>query len=326
MIASFDAFVADVAFVPAEPGTPARAAFATGDGLIRFADREPIEAHSGAVLCATVHPSGVGLVTGGDDGRLAWTTADGSRELARAARGWVDAVAASSASRLIAFAGGREVQVLDAADPGFVRRFAHDRSVADLAFDPKGRRLAAASYGGVFLWYARIAEQKPQALKWAGSHIAAVFSPDGRFLLSAMQENALHGWRLADGADLRMGGYPAKPRRLRFLAKGALMATSGAAGVVIWPFAGSSGPMGKEAVEIGAQEGAIVTALATTPSGSRVLAGLDDGRVWTADVSGRGVVFLSEAEGSPVSALALAPDGAQAAFGREDGTAGVVDL
>ena len=39
-------------------------------------------------------------------------------------------------------------------------------TLADLAFDPKGKSLAAATYGGIALWYARVAEQKPQTLKW----------------------------------------------------------------------------------------------------------------------------------------------------------------
>ena len=66
-----------------------------------------------------------------------------------------------------------------------------------------------------------------------------------------MQEAQLHGWRVADEKNMRMGGYPAKPKSLAFLAKGSLMATSGANGVVVWPFAGATGPMGKQAAEVG---------------------------------------------------------------------------
>mgnify|MGYP002138298200 CR=1 FL=1 len=84
------------------------------------------------------------------------------------------------------------------------------RDVADVAFDPKGRRLAVATYGGVWFWYARIADQKPAIYKWAGSHVGVCWSPDGKFLMSAMQENQLHGWRVADEKNLRMGGNPAK--------------------------------------------------------------------------------------------------------------------
>ena len=66
-----------------------------------------------------------------------------------------------------------------------------------LAFLPKGYRLAAAHYNGVSLWFPN-ADATPQLLEWKGSHLDATVSPDGRFLVTSMQENALHGWRLAD--------------------------------------------------------------------------------------------------------------------------------
>jgi len=47
------------------------AVFALGDGSVRFASGERQDGHDGAVLSAAVHPSGDGLVTGGDDGRIA---------------------------------------------------------------------------------------------------------------------------------------------------------------------------------------------------------------------------------------------------------------
>ena len=160
-------------------------------------------------------------------------------------------------------------------------------------------------------------------LKWAGSHVAAVFSPDGRFLLSAMQENALHGWRLTDGKDMRMGGYPAKPRSMAFLMKGALLATSGANGAVVWPFAGANGPMGREAAEIGHEEASLVTQVAAVGDTDRLVAGTDDGRVWFADLAGRDRQMLKAEKGAPITALAVLPDGGRVAWGDEAGGAGV---
>jgi WD40 repeat protein len=241
-------------------------------------------------------------------------------------RRWIDAVDASPASGLIAFAAGRELHVRDAADPAFVRVFAHERTVAGLAFDPKGRRLAAATYGGAALWYARIADQKPSMLKWAGSHVGAAFSPDGRFLFSTMQENALHGWRLSDAKDMRMGGYPSKPKSFAFLAKGALLATSGAHGAVVWPISGPSGPMGKEAAEIGYDETALVTRVAASEPLNLLAAGLDDGRVWIADLKSRGTTPLKADKGPPVTALALSRKADRLAWGDEEGGAGVIAL
>ncbi|HEX7943381.1 MAG TPA: WD40 repeat domain-containing protein [Phenylobacterium sp.] len=321
MTFAFDAFVTAAHFDRA-----GRASFALGDGTVRFEGGETIEAHDGACLSACLPPTGEGLITGGDDGRVVLSTPAGAQELGKIPGRWIDAVAASPESGLIAFAAGRELHVRDTADAAFARVFTHEKSVADVAFDPKGRRLAVATYGGVWFWYARIADQKPAIYKWAGSHVAVCWSPDGKFLMSAMQENQLHGWRVADEKNLRMGGYPAKVKSLAFMSKGALMATSGANGAVCWPFAGATGPMGKQAAEIGYDEASITTRIATAPATSWLAAGLDDGRVWAADVTGERIIPLKAEKGPPISALAMSSDAKRVAWGDEDGNAGVAGV
>jgi WD40 repeat protein len=298
------------------------AVFALGDGQVRWEGGASVQAHEGAILCARRHPTGAGLLTGGDDGRLAWSRPEGVEVVATAPAGrWIESLATVRGSSLAAFGAAREARVRDLADPRFERVFAHERSVADLAFDAKGRRLATATYGGAALWYAKIADQKPVMLRWAGSHIGLAFSPDGKFLISAMQENALHGWRLSDAKDMRMGGYPAKVRSLAFLEGGRFLATSGANGVVLWPFGSADGPMGKEAAEIGYEGSAIVTRVAAEPNGSRLAAGLDDGRVWAADTRGGARRDIKSEKGPPITALALAEG--RIAWGDEEGGAGV---
>ncbi|OXE36860.1 MAG: hypothetical protein CGW95_05060 [Phenylobacterium zucineum] len=321
MTYSFDAYVTAALFD--RSGT---AAFALGDGSIVFETGEIQMAHHGVVLSATRHPSGIGLLTGGDDGRVVWTQKEACLEIAESPGRWIDTVAASAESGLIAFGAGRDLHVRDSADPTFSRTFQHEKSVADVAFDPKGRRLAVATYGGAWLWYAKIAEQKPQWLKWAGSHVGLAWSPDGKFLMSAMQENQLHGWRVADDKNLKMGGYPGKVKSMAFLAKGLMLATSGANGVVIWPFAGTAGPLGKQAAEIGYDESAMVIRVAATPNGNRVAAGLDDGRVWICDLTDQKTRPVKSDKGEPISALAISPDGTRLAWGDEGGGAGVVNL
>ena len=318
---SLGAYVTACAFDP-EGG----AVFALGDGGVHFETGGRVDAHDGAILCAAPHPGGRGLVTGGDDGQVVWTRPSGATAVAAVRGRWIDCVATSAASGLIAFGAGRELHVRDAADAAFARIFAHEKSVADVAFEPKGRRIAAATYGGAMLWYARIADQKPTLLKWAGSHILVAFSPDGRFLMSSMQENQLHGWRLSDAKDLRMGGYPAKVKSLAFLAKGQLMATSGAPGAVVWPFGGANGPMGKEAAEIGFDETTLVARVAGTPDRTILAAGLEDGRVWACDLTSRRLEPIRAEKGAPITALAVSADGKRLAFGDEDGEAGVVAL
>ena len=321
MTFQYDAYVTATLF-----GKAGTAAFALGDGTVRFETGETIEAHDGAILSACTHPSGEGVITGGDDGRVVWSRVSGAEEIAKVPGRWIDTVAASPESKLIAFGAGRELHVRDVADPKFSRVFTHEKSVADVAFDPKGRRIAAATYNGAWLWYAKIAEQKPYILKWAGSHVALAWSADGKFLMSAMQENQLHGWRVADDKNLKMGGYPAKVKSMAFLAKGQLLATSGANGMVIWPFAGATGPMGKQAAEIGFDESAMVVRVAGMPGGQMVAAGLDDGRVWVCDLAASGITPLKAEKGAAITALTMTADGKRVAWGDEDGGAGVADV
>ena len=327
MTFDFDAYVTSALF-----DRSGRTLFALGDGTVRAVAAGgfvTVEAHGGAILAACRHPSGDGILTGGDDGRVVWTRLDGDEiaaTLVAEVKGrWIDAVAASAESGLIAFAAGRDLHVRDSQDAAFTRVFTHEKSVSDVAFDPKGRRIATATYGGAALWYARIAEQKPSLLKWAGAHSLVAFSPDGKFLMSAMQENSLHGWTVADGKNMRMGGYPAKVKSMAFLSGGVMLATSGANGAVVWPFSGATGPMGKEAAEIGFDQSALVVRVAATPKLSLLAAGLDDGRVWVADLKSGSMDTLKAEKGAAISALAITAEGGRVAWGDEDGAAGVVE-
>ncbi|MFZ3008319.1 MAG: WD40 repeat domain-containing protein [Phenylobacterium sp.] len=321
MSMSYDAYVTAALFDRHD-----KAAFALGDGTVRFEGGETAAAHKGVALSACLHPSGEGILTGGDDGAVVWSRGAEVTEIAKIPGRWIESVAASPESKLIAFAAGKELHVRDTGDPAFSRVFVHEKSVADVAFDPKGRRIATATYNGAWLWYARIAEQKPTVLKWAGSHVALAFSPDGKFLMSSMQENQLHGWRVADEKNLKMGGYPAKVKSLTFLYKGQMLATSGANGAVIWPFTGSAGPLGKQAAEVGFDESSMVNRVAATPVGNRLAAGLDDGRVWVCDLSNQAIDMLKAEKGPPISALAMTPDGKRVAWGDEEGGAGVFEV
>jgi WD40 repeat protein len=321
---AFDAYVTAALFDRSH-----RAVFALGDGTVRFEDGTSVDAHpGGSVQCACAHPSGEGILTGGDDGRVVWSRASGPELVGEIKGRWIDAVVANADSGLIAYAAGKVLQVRDARDPGFERQFQHEHSLADIAFDPKGRRLAAATYGGVVLWYARVAEQKSQMLKWAGSHVGLAWSPDGRFVISSMQEGQLHGWRLSDAKSMQMGGYPAKVKSMCFLANGAIMATSGSNGAVVWPFGGANGPMGKQATEVAYDDGSMTSRVASPGGNLPLLAvGRDDGRVGVLNLAvTKNEKVRNEPGGAPITALALSADGGRVAWGDENGAAGVAGL
>jgi len=316
---TFDAFVTGIA------EDRGQAAFGLGDGTVRWADGAMTEVHDGAILRMAAHPSGEGVITGGDDGRLLWSRSGRATNLlAETKMGWIDALAVSRESGLIAFGSGKIVTVLSASEADFSRRFAHAASVSDLAFDARGRRLAAATYGGVALWYARIAHQQPVMLRWAGPHARVVFSPDGRFVVSALQEPALHVWRLADGKAGRMeGAYQTKVQSLAFAQGGDWLASSGSERAVLWPFIGKDGPMGRQAAEISlAERGAITRAAA---KGDDLILGLDTGKILALNLETDRQVRVKSEAGAAISALAVLSDG-QIAWGDEAGGAGVLSL
>ena len=226
-------------------GTPR--AFALGDGTVRLVagpDVATAVVHSGAILSAAPTRDGKALLTGGDDGLVALVDGSGRVDkLAERPRKWIDQVATGPGG-VVAFASGRQATVRFA--DGRERAFDLPRAAGGLAFAPKGLRLAVARYDGVTLWWAGT-EAEPAMLEWKGAHIGVAFSPDGRYVVTAMQENALHGWRLDDGKDMRMSGYPAKPRSLSWSAKGRFLATSGANAAILWPFHFKEGPIGQAA-------------------------------------------------------------------------------
>jgi WD40 repeat protein len=326
--------VADVLGAEVNLGAPVTAVLATGEGFcfttgdgrvhIGAGAIDPskgVAAHAGAILSAAAHDGGV--LTGGDDGRLVHVTAGGAVEIWRSTqRRWVDCVSARADSA-IAWASGKVVYLkID----GETRELAIPSAAGGLAFAPTSNRLAIGHYGGATVWNLAAAEDTTQLFAWKGSHLETLWSPDEKYLVTAMQEGAVHGWRLADASDFAMRGYPGKPRSLSFTRKGDWMATSGAFEAVAWPFVGK-GPMGKTPEQI-ARRTYQVTAVAFHPLNPYLATGYQDGVVLLARIEDRKELMVrrSIADGAAVSGLAWAPDGKRLAYGTEDGRAGVVDF
>ena len=237
-----------------------------------------VTVHDG-LLAAVVDPAGERLVTGGEDGKVAAMGADGSVDvLADIGRKWIGAVAPGPQGA-VAFASGRTAYVRFA--DGKLKEFAHPRSVEGVAFSPKGMRIGVARYNGATLHFPA-AGGKPLELQWDGAHTGITFSPDGNFVVTTMQENALHGWKLSDGKHMRMSGYPAKVKSLSWSAKGRWLASSGAPAAIVWPFSGKDGPMGKAPLELGTRGNMMVTAVACHPTDEIVAVGYADGMVLAA--------------------------------------------
>jgi WD40 repeat protein len=201
----------------------------------------------------------------------------------------------------------------------------HPSTVTGLSFDNRGKRIAASHYNGASLWFVAAKTDAPRRLEWKGSHTSIALHPDGESVVTTMQENALHGWRIADGQHMRMSGYPTKPESISFSRSGRWLASAGADAVVLWPFFGG-GPMGKPPVEIAGGGSVVVRRVLFNPRSDVVAAGFADGRVVLADIESRRVLPIAPPGHGAVSALAWNDAGSHLAFGTEQGFAGVVDL
>ena len=262
------------------------------------------------------------LVIGTDDGRVIAVGADGSVDaIATDPKGrWIDHVAVGADA--IAWSAGKQAFVRTAKGETRSREFAW--TVGGLAFSPKGLRLAVAHYQGVSLWFPN-ADAAPERLDWKGSHLGVTFSPNGQFLITAMQEPTLHGWRLADAKDMRMSGYVAKVRSMAWTVGGKWLATSGSDQLILWPFQAKDGPMGKQP-RLLAPSKARVGVVASHPKQEIVAVGYDDGMVLLVRIEDGAEILGKKPGDAPVSALAWNADGAKLAWGTEGGEAGIVDL
>jgi WD40 repeat protein len=306
------------------------AVFVLGEEALLFAPRdgapERVAVHGGGILAAA--SDGERILTGGDDGRVVATSGDRTHEVVAAdAKGrWIDHVALGPSlgpDANIAWSAAKEAFVrLRKGEP---RRLEVPSTVGGLAFAPKGVRLAVAHYNGVTLWFPNAAKAAPERLEWKGSHVAISYSPDGRFLVTAMQEPALHGWRMADGKPMRMSGYTTKVRSMSWSANGKALATSGSRELIIWPFEGKEGPMGRQPQML-APAPQLVCAVACHPKNDFTAVGYDDGAVLLVRNTDGAEVLARRPGGEPISALAWSATGTMLAFAAEAGDAGVIEL
>lgn len=288
--------------------------FAEPDGALRRMD-----VHAGAILASA--SDGARVVTGGDDGNVVTTDAGSTRVLATDAKHrWIDHVALGP-DRVVAWSAGKTVF----AQGKELREFEAPSTVGGLAFMPKGFRLALAHYNGATLWFPNAAGAQPEKLEWKGSHLGATVSPDGRFLVTTMQEPMLHGWRLGDRQHMRMSGYSARVMSLDWSAGGRWLATSGSNQIILWPFHTKEGPMGKQPRLVAPAEHK-VDVVACHPRLDIVAAGYSSGTMLLVRIDNGAEVLAKKPGDAPVTALSWSADGTLLAFGTESGEAGVIDL
>lgn len=295
---------------------------AMADGRVVIGDETLTPHGENAILVAAC--DGTMLATGGDDGKVLVTRGKDEVEQIGDEKGkWIDAITLGP-SQSAAWSTGKKVVARDS--KGQVKERSAPSTAQGLAFTPKGYRLGIAHYHGASFWFPNT-EGKPEFREWKGSHLDITFSPDGRFVVTSMQENMLHGWRLADGKDMRMSGYPSKTRSFSWSHDGNWLATSGADAAIIWPFKDKDGPMGKAPRECGVRH-AKVSSVSMHPKALVVAIGYEDSCILMCRLTDAAELLVRPAvkEDGKITSMAWDKSGARLIFGSEEGAAGILTL
>ncbi|MBR0558113.1 WD40 repeat domain-containing protein [Ciceribacter sp. L1K23] len=303
--------------------------FAAASGTIHRLDggEKVTEAHEGILACVK-DPANQTLVTGGEDGKVLRIAHDGSiTELAHLPRKWISVVA-TGPQGAVAYAQGKTAFVRLA--DGTTKEFTEQRTVEAIDFAPKGLRIALARYNGVTLHWVGTSGA-PIDLEWKGAHTGVTFSPDGRFIVTTMQENALHGWKLdgksgADARHMRMTGYPAKVKSVSWSPKGKWLASSGAPAAIVWPFSGKDGPMGKAPLELGTRANIMVTDVSFHPAEEILAIGFIDGMILAVRIADGKEVLLRRPGKGAITSMGWSSTGKLLAYASDAGDCGVIDI
>ena len=218
--------------------------FVLGEEALLFVpveERTRVAIHAGGILASAARRQRI--VTGGDDGKLVADQRDGEHESSPPTTRSAGSIRSRWPGRRGGLVGRQDAHVRTG--KGEVRDLELPSTVAALAFAPKGFRLAIAHYNGATLWFPNAAA-KPDVLEWKGSHLGVTVQP-GRQIPDHHDAGAdaarLAHCRRQAHAHVRLFGA----RALALLdADGKSLATSGSEQLILWPFDGKDGPMGKQ--------------------------------------------------------------------------------
>ncbi len=267
------------------------------------------------------HPDSRRLVSGGQDARIRLWQVPESTQLDAwpAGADWIERVAWNRDGERLAWSAGRTLHVRDIARGCYVETpYDFPSTVADLDWAPRGRRLAASAYGGVWIW--RPGEGKERRLLgWKGSSHLMRWSPDARFIATADQDMTVHFWFTDSGVDLRMSGFPGKIRDLAWESSSRYLATASGEMLAVWDCSGPTGPEGRTPIMLPGP--AAVTRLAYAHAQPHLATGYKDGSVllWPPGLHSVGQRLATFSDAGAIVQLDWSPDDHHLAVGTEQG-------
>jgi len=233
----------------------------------------------GSVQSVDWSPDGERILTGGADGTVRISDADGTLERTLQGHGdYVDCVAWSPDGRRLASASrDNSLRLWDVdGTPGAILE-GHTHAVSSIAWSPDGRRLASNSSSTVRLWGS---DGTPGPILKGHSHVVwcVAWSPDGRWLASGSHDNTVRLWRDDGTPGPVLSGHTDVVRCVAWSPDSQRLATASMDMTIrLWNADGTP-----HSVLAGYED--FVNSVAWSPSGDRIAsAGGDDIRIWQAD-------------------------------------------
>ncbi|HEY5892183.1 MAG TPA: TIR domain-containing protein [Chthoniobacterales bacterium] len=289
-----------------------------------------LRGHQAAVVSAAFSPDGSRALTVSDDATArVWNLSDGAELASMVGHNSKvrEAVFNADGTRVLTRADDRTARVWDAANGRELAILRHDGALSSVAFSPDGARIVTIALGPdeltsnwvgtAYLWDS-ISGNQLAVLRGPGGYITkAVFSPDGKRVLTASQNRTARVWDLRDGHELMaLPGHEDEVVDPAFSPDGRRILTVAYDEVArLW-----DSDSGRELMVLRDPIG--VRGALLSPDGSRVLtfsSGVAAAQLWDA-ASGREIAVLRGHE-NPINIAAFSPDSARVVtYSQLDGT------
>ncbi|MEO8955680.1 MAG: serine/threonine-protein kinase [Ktedonobacteraceae bacterium] len=287
--------------------------------------------HAGRVTAVAWSPNGKYIASGGDDHTIQiWNALTGSRLLiSQGHSGGVPAVAWSPDSTLVASAsagpsisGGpasdNTVQVWNAATGQSIYAYhGHSSGITDVAWSPKGDRVASSSSDYTVQVWDATTGQHPLILRthsWYEWTVA--WSPDGKRLASGGPDDAIRIWDAVTGNILYT--YHSNAEGVTAVAWSSdgtrIASTSSDFTVRVWEATGGN------TLQIDRGHTGFVTGVAWSPNGKYLASSGNDKTVLLWDATSGKTISTYSGHTGAVGTLTWSPDSKYIASGSEDGT------